>query len=151
MISDSLSPITGQHVSMHPRTCLGCGNSRLTCSPCIPVYNLQMNHMSINTSFICFSSYHRPLETLGVALQPLDSIRLIFRALNQVSGSLRANILQDAPQLVSRRCIFDHVEFKFRSLDLVLRAVVGGLVLRGRLAGIGRSLLEQRQRPSGRW
>lgn len=79
-------------------------------------------------------TYNRALEVLGILLEPPHRLPLGRGALHNARDALRADILQDAAQLVGSRRLLGDVELELVAAGgLALRLVVAGLVLGRRL------------------
>lgn len=85
-------------------------------------------------------TYHRPLKSIRVPAKHLLRLVLVARAGHNRAHARLPDVLQDGLQLVRRRQALRHVQLKVRGRGAV---VVAGLVLGGRLRGVGRGLLEE--------
>ena len=56
---------------------------------------------------------------------------------------MSSHIFQNRPHLISRRWVLCDVQFKFRTLKLVLMRVICSLIFRCGLRSMGRDLLEK--------
>lgn len=89
-------------------------------------------------------TYHRPLQALGILLEPSQRILLVGGAPNDGANALPAGIVENGAQLVGRRQALGDLELELGPPHRGrLGRVVAGLVLGRRLRGCSRRLAQR--------